>query len=77
MKPSNVLRCRCADVSAGVRWRLAAPVSTFSTSIVGVTTCALPALTALGPAAPDWTLGIACGLGGLIGILATGYLLES
>jgi uncharacterized membrane protein YfcA len=48
----------------------AALVSTLLTSIVGVSTGALLALTATGPVAPDWPLGIACGLGGLGG----GYL---
>jgi uncharacterized membrane protein YfcA len=48
----------------------AALVSTFLTSIVGAATYSLLALGAPGPVAPDWTLGIACGFGGLIG----GYL---
>lgn len=45
-------------------------VTTLLTSIVGAGSYTLLALTAPGPVAPDWTLGIACGLGGLIG----GYL---
>lgn len=60
-------------VSAGLSLTVVAPaalVSTFLTSIVGAATYALLALTAPGPISPHWTLGIACGLGGLIG----GYL---
>jgi uncharacterized protein len=45
-------------------------ISTWLTSIVGAATYALLALTTPGPISPDWTLGIACGLGGLVG----GYL---
>ncbi|MFF3558311.1 TSUP family transporter [Streptomyces tsukubensis] len=48
----------------------AALASTFATSIVGATTFALLSLTSSGDIAPDWYLGLACGLGGLIG----GYL---
>jgi uncharacterized protein len=48
----------------------AALVSTLLTSVVGAGTYALLALTATGPVGPDWTLGLACGFGGLIG----GYL---
>lgn len=48
----------------------AALASTFVTSIVGASTYALLSLTASGSIAPDWGLGIACGLGGLVG----GYL---
>jgi uncharacterized membrane protein YfcA len=60
-------------VSCGLPLKSVAPaalVSTLLTSIVGASTYALLALTASGPVAPDWVLGIACGLGGLIG----GYL---
>ncbi|MEU8843100.1 sulfite exporter TauE/SafE family protein [Streptomyces roseus] len=48
----------------------AALAATFATSIVGAATYALLSLTATGDIAPDWGLGLACGLGGLIG----GYL---
>jgi uncharacterized membrane protein YfcA len=45
----------------------AALASTFLTSVVGAGTYALLALTATGNIAPDWPLGLACGLGGLCG----------
>lgn len=45
----------------------AALLSTWVTSIVGVATYAVISLDATGPVAPDWSLGIACGLGGLAG----------
>ncbi|KAA0925622.1 sulfite exporter TauE/SafE family protein [Streptomyces apricus] len=48
----------------------AALASTFVTSVVGAGTYALLALGHGGDVAPDWTLGLACGAGGLIG----GYL---
>ncbi|MEU9438879.1 sulfite exporter TauE/SafE family protein [Streptomyces sp. NPDC048252] len=48
----------------------AALASTFATSVVGASTYALLSLTHRGSIAPDWFLGLACGLGGLIG----GYL---
>jgi uncharacterized protein len=48
----------------------AALASTFGTSIVGAITYAVLALFATGSMAPHWTVGIASGLGGLIG----GYL---
>ncbi|GAA2067317.1 sulfite exporter TauE/SafE family protein [Catenulispora yoronensis] len=48
----------------------AALASTFLTSIVGAATYALLALTTTGDIAPNWPLGLACGLGGLCG----GYL---
>nr|WP_245357697.1 TSUP family transporter [Kribbella aluminosa] len=48
----------------------AALASTFLTSAVGAVTYSLLALTTSGNIAPIWTLGLACGLGGLIG----GYL---
>ncbi|WP_405861200.1 sulfite exporter TauE/SafE family protein [Streptomyces sp. NBC_00090] len=48
----------------------AALASTFVTSVVGAGTYALLSLTTEGSIAPDWPLGIACGLGGLVG----GYL---
>jgi hypothetical protein len=60
-------------VGTGMRVATVAPaalVSTVLTSIVGALTFALLSLTASGPIAPNWPLGIACGLGGLIG----GYL---
>ncbi|GGR50886.1 anion permease [Streptomyces cinereoruber] len=48
----------------------AALAATFATSVVGALTFALLSLTTTEAAAPDWALGLACGLGGLIG----GYL---
>ena len=48
----------------------AALAATFITSIVGAATYGLLALTATSSIAPDWPVGIACGIGGLIG----GYL---
>jgi uncharacterized membrane protein YfcA len=45
----------------------AALASTFLTSIIGALTYALLALTGRGNIAPDWQLGLLCGLGGLIG----------
>jgi uncharacterized membrane protein YfcA len=57
-------------VGSGVAVRVAAPAalaSTFVTSIVGVATFALLAVNAEGTISPDWSLGVACGLGGLIG----------
>ncbi|MGW1771923.1 sulfite exporter TauE/SafE family protein [Streptomyces sp. NPDC002104] len=44
--------------------------ATFTTSIAGAATYSVLALASPGPVAPDWWLGLACGLGGLIG----GYL---
>jgi uncharacterized protein len=48
----------------------AALASTFLTSCVGAATYLLLALGHSGSIAPDWSVGLACGLGGLIG----GYL---
>jgi uncharacterized protein len=48
----------------------AALASTFVTSIVGALTYAVLAVFAEGSIAPDWPIGVACGLGGLVG----GYL---
>ncbi|WKX13749.1 sulfite exporter TauE/SafE family protein [Streptomyces sp. NL15-2K] len=48
----------------------AALASTFATSVTGAAAFALLSLTGSGDVAPDWSLGLACGLGGLIG----GYL---
>ncbi|MFI1187301.1 TSUP family transporter [Streptomyces californicus] len=48
----------------------AALAATFVTSVVGAGTYALLSLTASGDIAPYWSLGLACGLGGLCG----GYL---
>lgn len=48
----------------------AALASTFVTSVVGVATFAFLQVNTPGSIAPDWTLGLACGLGGLCG----GYL---
>jgi uncharacterized membrane protein YfcA len=48
----------------------AALASTFLTSVVGAVTYSFLALITTGDIAPDWTLGLACGLGGLFG----GYL---
>ncbi|MET9391260.1 sulfite exporter TauE/SafE family protein [Streptomyces sp. NPDC006624] len=48
----------------------AALASTFVTSVAGAATFALLSLTGSGGIAPVWELGLACGIGGLIG----GYL---
>jgi uncharacterized membrane protein YfcA len=48
----------------------AALTSTFLTSIVGAATYALLALTTAGDIAPNWLLGLLCGVGGVAG----GYL---
>ena len=48
----------------------AALASTFTTSLVGAITYGLLAIAVDGAIAPDWVLGVACGVGGLIG----GYL---
>ena len=45
----------------------AALLSTWVTSVVGVTAYALIALDAPGTVSPDWSLGVAAGLGGLAG----------
>lgn len=45
----------------------AALASTWVTSMVGVVTYAILATAAPGAVAPDWSLGVSCGLGGLIG----------
>jgi uncharacterized membrane protein YfcA len=60
-------------VGAGMPVATVAPaalLSTVVTSIVGALTYALLSLMTSGAIAPNWPLGIACGLGGLIG----GYL---
>ncbi|MFF7777420.1 sulfite exporter TauE/SafE family protein [Streptomyces tanashiensis] len=44
--------------------------ATFSTSLAGAAAYVVLATLSSGPVAPDWTLGLACGLGGLVG----GYL---
>ncbi|UUU36764.1 sulfite exporter TauE/SafE family protein [Streptomyces sp. CA-210063] len=48
----------------------AALAATFATSLAGAATYALLSLVSPGDVAPDWCLGLACGIGGLIG----GYL---
>ncbi|WP_422664541.1 TSUP family transporter [Streptomyces mirabilis] len=48
----------------------AALASTFVTSLVGAATFTLLSLVSRGDVAPDWPLGLACGVGGLVG----GYL---
>ncbi len=48
----------------------AALASTFVTSFVGAGTFTLLSLTGSGDIAPDWSLGLSCGVGRLIG----GYL---
>jgi uncharacterized membrane protein YfcA len=45
----------------------AAIASTFVTSIVGAVTYAVLATTTSGAIAPEWSVGLVCGLGGLIG----------
>jgi uncharacterized membrane protein YfcA len=57
-------------VSMGLSLRAVAPAAiavTFLTSVVGVVAFALLSLAESGSIAPDWTLGIALGLGGLAG----------
>lgn len=57
-------------VGTGMAVATVAPAALFSTwvtSLVGVATYAVIALEATGPVAPDWALGIATGLGGLLG----------
>ncbi|WP_328431431.1 sulfite exporter TauE/SafE family protein [Streptomyces sp. NBC_00453] len=48
----------------------AALASTFVTSVVGAATYTLLSLAVAGDVAPDWPLGLSCGIGGLVG----GYL---
>lgn len=48
----------------------AALAATFATSVAGAAAFGLLSLTGSGDIAPDWYLGLACGLGGLVG----GYL---
>jgi uncharacterized membrane protein YfcA len=60
-------------VGSGLSVAVVAPAalaSTFVTSIVGAVAYAALALNAKGSIAPEWSVGLACGLGGLIG----GYL---
>jgi hypothetical protein len=57
-------------VGSGMSVTVVAPAalaSTFVTSCVGVVTYAVLSLGSSVPVAPDWTLGLLCGLGGLIG----------
>jgi uncharacterized membrane protein YfcA len=57
-------------VGTGMAVATVAPAALFSTwvtSLIGVATYAVIALDATGPVAPDWSLGIATGLGGLAG----------
>jgi uncharacterized membrane protein YfcA len=57
-------------VAAGLSVTTVAPAAltaTFLTSVVGVGTYGLLSLVTDGPGSPDWTIGILCGLGGLIG----------
>jgi uncharacterized membrane protein YfcA len=60
-------------VGSGMTLSVVAPAalaSTFITSVVGAATYAVLATLADGSISPHWTVGIACGLGGLMG----GYL---
>lgn len=60
-------------VGTGLEVAVVAPAalaSTFVTSIAGAATYVVLSLTASGSIAPEWSLGVACGLGGLVG----GYL---
>ncbi|WP_370289904.1 sulfite exporter TauE/SafE family protein [Nocardioides sp.] len=57
-------------VGSGLAVATVAPVAllaTWVTSLVGVATFVLLSLVAEGPVAPDWSLGICLGLGGLVG----------
>jgi uncharacterized protein len=58
---------RLLEVAVSVDVAPAALTSTFLTSIVGATSHSLLGLTTDGDIAPDWQLGLLCGLGGLIG----------
>jgi uncharacterized protein len=60
-------------VGAGMSLSVVAPAalaSTYVTSLIGVAAFVVLAHSAPGSVAPDWSLGLACGLGGLFG----GYL---
>jgi uncharacterized membrane protein YfcA len=60
-------------VGSGLSVAVVAPAalaSTFATSLVGAATYAVLAINATGSIAPRWSVGLACGLGGLAG----GYL---
>jgi uncharacterized membrane protein YfcA len=52
----------------------AALMSTFLTSIAGALTYTVLALTTSGDIAPQWTLGLLCGVGGLVGGYLGAYL---
>ncbi len=57
-------------VGSGMSVAVVAPAalaSTFLTSLAGAATYALLSLTTSGDIAPDWALGLVCGVGGLIG----------
>jgi uncharacterized membrane protein YfcA len=57
-------------VGTGMAVATVAPAALFSTwvtSLVGVATYAVISLNVTGPISPDWSLGIATGLGGLVG----------
>lgn len=57
-------------VGTGMAVATVAPAALFSTwvtSMVGVATYAVISLNATGPISPDWSLGVATGLGGLAG----------
>jgi uncharacterized membrane protein YfcA len=57
-------------VGTGLSVAVVAPATLFSTwvtSLVGVAAYAVISLSATGPISPDWSLGIATGLGGLAG----------
>ena len=60
-------------VGSGMALIIVAPAalaSTFATSLVGAATYAVLAINTTGSIAPKWGVGLACGLGGLVG----GYL---
>jgi uncharacterized protein len=60
-------------VGSGMTMAVVAPaalLSTFAASLVGAVAFSLLALTSSEPVAPEWSIGIACGLGGVLG----GYL---
>ena len=57
-------------VGSGMTMAVVAPAalaSTFVTSIIGALTFAVLSSFARGSIAPDWSVGVACGLGGLVG----------
>ena len=64
-------------VGMGMSLRVVAPAalaSTYVTSVIGVAAFAVLSLSAPGTIAPEWSLGFACGIGGLLGGFLGAYL---